>query len=148
MEKLFCSTTEFAETIEEIIKDGGCVPLVVTGSSMEPFLKDGRDIVWLRTCTKSDFKCGRILLFKREDGSMVLHRIRKVLRDDELLMNGDAQFWCEKTNKNQAVAVVSHIERSGKKISCDSFLYKTKSKVWHILKPLRPLIMRVQRRLK
>lgn len=142
MEKLVCSSAEFAEAFENTIKDGGCVPLVVTGSSMNPFLIDGRDTVWLRACTNADFKRGKILLFKRKDGSLVLHRIRKALPDGELLMNGDAQSWCEKIKRNQAVAVVSDIERDGIKKPCGS------KAVWHISKPLRPYIMRVWRKLK
>lgn len=147
MEKLICSSAEFTETIENTIKDGGCVPLIVSGNSMTPFLKDGGDIVWLRACTEADFKRGKILLFKRNDGMLVLHRIRKVLPDGELLMNGDAQSWCEKIKRNQAVAVVSDIECGGKRKSCDSLIYKIRNLIWHILKPVRPLLMRVWRRL-
>lgn len=141
MEKLICSSAEFAETIEKTINDGGSVPLVVTGSSMNPFLREGRDVVWLNACTESDFKKGKILLFKRKNGSFVLHRIRKVLPDDELLMNGDAQSWCEKINKRQAVAAVSEIERDGKKKACPS------NNLWQILKPIRPVIMRLWRKI-
>lgn len=142
MKKMICSSAEFAETFEKTIKDGGFVPLVVTGSSMMPFLKDGRDIVWLRVCNESDFKRGKVILFKRKDGALVLHRIRKVLPDNELLMNGDAQYWCEKIERNQALAAVSEIERDGQKKPCGA------NTVWHILKPVRPLLMRVWRKLK
>lgn len=147
MEKLICSSAEFAESFESTIKDGGCVPLVVSGNSMTPFLKDGRDIVWLRACNEADFKRGKILLFKRKDGALVLHRIRKVLPDNELLMNGDAQVWCEKINKTQVVAVVSDIECGGKRKSCNSLIYRIRNVIWHILKPVRPLIMSLWRKI-
>lgn len=145
MEKLIYSSAEFAEVIEETIKAGGCVPLVVTGNSMNPFLKDGRDTVWLKACTGSDYKRGKILLFRRTDGKIVMHRVRKVLHSGELVINGDAQYWCENIKKEQVIAVVSYIERNGKKKSCNSVIYKIRTEAWQILKPLRPYIFRVQR---
>ncbi len=142
MEKFICTTAEIAETLENTVKDGGCVPLAVTGSSMMPFLKEGRDVVWLRKCTEADFERGKILLFRRDNGAFILHRIREILPDNKLLMNGDAQYWCETINKSQVIAVVSEIERDGKKKPC------SRNFLWHILKPLRPYIFRIQRKIK
>lgn len=148
MEKLIYSSAEFAEIIEDTIKAGGSVPLVVTGHSMNPFLKDGKNTVWLKACEEVDFKRGKILLFRRTDGKIVLHRVRKVLSDGELVMNGDAQYWCENIKKEQAVAVVTYIEKNSKKKSCNSLVYKAVIEVWQLLKPLRPYIFRVQRKIK
>lgn len=141
MEKLNCLTAEIAETLEKTINDGGCVSLFVTGNSMNPFLKDGRDTVLLEKPAEKDFVRGRIILFRRESGALILHRIRKVLPDNKLLMNGDAQYWCETVDKSQAIAVVRKIFRDGKEIPCG------KNTLWHILKPLRPFIFRVQRKI-
>lgn len=142
MEKFICSTAEIADALETTINDGGCIPLVVTGNSMNPFLKDGRDTVILRKCTEADFKRGKILLFRRENGALILHRVRKVLPDNKLLMNGDAQYWCETVDKTQVIAVASEIERNGKTIPCKS------NTLWHVLKPLRSYIFRVWRKIR
>lgn len=148
MEKLICSPTEFVGIIEETISEGGKMPLVVTGNSMGPFLKDGRDIVWLEKCCETDFKKGKILLFRRSSGKIVLHRVLKISSDGTLVMNGDAQLWCETIKKDQVLAVAAHIETNGKKISCNSFTYIFRTAIWQFLKPLRPLIFRVYRKLK
>ena len=76
--------------VKAILSSDGVFPLTVTGSSMAPLLKDGRSTVLL---TK-DFvpKRGRILLFRRRDGSLILHRVRKI-DGNTLVMNGDAQDW-------------------------------------------------------
>ena len=115
MEKLIWTSAEFIGIIEDTVKKGSSMPLVVTGNSMEPFMKDGRDTVWLECCKDSDYKRGKILLFKREDEKIVLHRVRKVMPDDVLIMNGDAQYWCEEIKKEQALAVVTYIEKKRKK---------------------------------
>lgn len=148
MEKIIYSAAEFAEIIEDTIKSGGIVPLVVTGNSMRPFMKDGKNTVWLRACTEKDFKRGKILLFRRTDGAIVLHRIRKAEENGTLLMNGDAQYWCETIKKEQALAVVEFIETNGKKKSCNSLFYRFVIEIWQLLKPLRPYIFAIERRLK
>lgn len=139
---------EFAGIIEKTVSSGGTMPLVVTGNSMRPFMKDGRDTVWLEACKEKDCKRGKILLFRREDGKFVLHRVRKVKPGGILVMNGDAQYWCEEIKKEQALAVVTHIETNGKKQSCNSFTYRFKTEVWQILKPLRPYIFRILHKIK
>ncbi len=146
MENITLSSAQFAETFKDIIDEGGCVPLVVTGNSMLPFLSHGKDTVWLSVCKNENLKIGSILLFKREDGSLVLHRVNKILRQDKLEMNGDAQYWCETINREQIIAKVVYIEKNGKKISCDSLLYKIKVWLWQALKPLRPLIFNIRRK--
>lgn len=148
MEKLICTSAEFIKIIEDTVKNGGNMPLVVTGNSMKPFMVDGRDTVWLENCKDSDYKRGKILLFRREDGKIVLHRVRKVLPDGILVMNGDAQYWCEEIKKEQVLAVVTYIEKNGKKMSCNSLKYKIKIEVWQLLKPLRPLFFRTEHKIK
>lgn len=140
MEKMVCSSAVFADSFEKTIKDGGFVPVVVTGNSMNPFLVNGRDVVWLSACGEKDFKKGKILLFKQDDEKLVLHRLRKILPNEELLMNGDAQIFCEKIKKNQVIAVAVWVERQNKKRRCRS------RRVWQMLMPLRPYMMRLWRK--
>ncbi len=148
MEKFICSQELLEGIIEETVNSGGSMPLVVTGNSMRPFMRDGKHTVWLAACKESDFKRGKILLFRRENGRFVLHRVRKVKPDGVLVMNGDAQSWCEEIKKEQVVAVVTQIEIKGKKQSCNSLIYKMIIEVWQLLKPVRPYIFSVNRKIK
>ena len=143
MEKLTLSSAEATETIKSTVEDGGYFPLAVSGTSMRPFLIDGRDVVWLRACEQSDIKKGAILLFERKDKSLVLHRVRKVLPDGELLMNGDGQTWCEKITSSQVIAVVCEIERNGKKLRCDTPLDNIKNSLWRWAMPVRYYILKI-----
>ena len=148
MEKLICTSAEFIEIIEDAVKKGGSMPLVVTGDSMNPFMKDGRDTVWLEACKTSDYKRGKILLFRREDGKVVLHRVKKIFPDGILVMHGDAQYWCEEIKEEQVLAVVTFIERNEKKTSCNSLIYKIKIEFWQFFKSVRLLIYRVKQKIK
>ncbi len=145
MENITLSSAQFAEAFKDIINEGGCVPLIVTGNSMLPFLSHGKDTVWLSVCKNEDLKKGRVLLFEREDGSLVLHRVKKVLSQDKLEMNGDAQYWCEIIKREQVIAKVIYIEKNGKKIPCNSLSYKIKVWLWQALKPARPIMFKIRR---
>ncbi|MBQ8227502.1 MAG: S24/S26 family peptidase [Clostridia bacterium] len=143
MEKMIFSSYEITNSIKETIADGGHFPLEVTGTSMQPFLIQGRDVVWLCKCDVSEIKKGAILLFERKDRSLVLHRVREVLPNGELLMNGDAQTWCEKISCDQVIAVVNEIERNGKKIKCGTPADDFKILLWRGTKPVRYYILRI-----
>lgn len=147
MERIEFSTSEVTASLEEIISAGGHFTLCVSGSSMTPFLVHGRDSVRLIRCRQQDFKKGRILLFKRTSGELVLHRVKRVLSDGNLIMNGDAQVWCEQISPAQVIAAVSDVECNGKTISCSSVKYRTKIFLWQLLFPVRSQIFRVRNKL-
>ncbi len=142
MDKIVYSTAEISGVLQDVLENDGNVPIYVSGHSMTPFLNNGRDIVWLRACVPSDFKRGQVLLFKRKDGSLILHRIRKVLSDDRLLMNGDAQSWCEEIGNEQALAVAYEFIKNKKHISSDSFNFKVWNFFWYPTRAFRPILIR------
>ena len=145
MDKLIFPGKAIDSQLTEIISAGGRICLVVTGSSMRPFLKHGRDMVCLRAWEENDIKRGQILLFQRQDQSLVLHRIRKCLPEGKLLMNGDAQAWCETISLNQVVAVVSSIERKGQYLSCDHIWFCFWNWLWYPTRPIRPILFKLWR---
>ena len=53
-----------ADSLVDILASGGVFPLVVTGSSMSPYLKHGRDTV--RLIKPDSLKKGKILFFRRK----------------------------------------------------------------------------------
>ncbi|MBE6569645.1 MAG: peptidase S24 [Ruminococcaceae bacterium] len=124
-----------------LLDDGVQIPLLVTGSSMLPFLRDGRDTVLLQKADK--LKRGQILFFRRANGMFILHRIRKIWPDGRILVNGDAQNWCEVVMPFQAAAVVRGIVRDGKVKNPDGFLLRLRDALWYPTRPVRPFIFRV-----
>ena len=145
MDKLIFSGKAVDSQLTEIISAGGRICLVVTGSSMTPFLKHGRDVVYLRAWEEKDCKRGQILLFQRPNNSLVLHRIRKILPDGTLLMNGDAQAWCETISRDQVIAIVSSVERKGRHISCSSLWFWLWNWLWYPTRPVRPILFKLWR---
>ena len=118
------------------------LPLVVSGSSMTPFLVPGRDTVFLARLQES-VKRGQILLYQRDSGAYILHRVYKV-RQNTFTMVGDAQTSLEPgIRPDQVIAVVTKVNRNGKMQSHGCFWWEFFEKIWIRMVPLRPMMRSV-----
>lgn len=127
-----------------ILESGGEVPLRVTGTSMVPFLRHQRDTVYLRSPALCPPRTGDILFFRRQDGTWVLHRLFRPLRDGRLLINGDAQTWFETIRPDQIAGVVVKLRRDGGPVRPARrrgalALWR----LWRALLPVRPTLLRL-----
>ena len=154
---------ELSPVLEACLEQGQEVVLTVTGNSMAPFLRHGRDrVVLVKAADPAALQPGDIPLFRRTNGRFVLHRI--VERDDgeyryrwhnkeilptahvgggiEYTLLGDAQVQREpRIRPEQVVAVAKAFWIKGKLWECDSPRYRRRVRRWHRLLPLRePLI--------
>lgn len=112
------------------------LPLVITGNSMSPFLIHGRDTVYLSRLTRP-VRRGDMLLYRRENGSYVLHRVYRAL-PESLTMIGDAQTVLEPgIRREQVIAIVTRVERKGKQLGPGSFWWGFFEKIWIRIIPLR-----------
>ena len=115
------------------------LPLIVSGRSMTPFLVPGRDTVYLSRLERP-VQRGDILLYQRDSGQYVLHRVWKVEKDGSFTMVGDAQTELEPgIRENQIIAIVTSVVRKGKPMAPGGFWWEFFEKVWIRMVPLRPL---------
>ena len=142
------SSEQLLPLLKDITENNGIFPLTVTGTSMTPTLYSERDIVNLVSPKNRIPKKYDIVLFVRNDGKVILHRIIKILPDNRFLINGDSQTWTEIICQTQIVAVAQSFIRNQKHISCNSFTMKLYSRVWCLFRPLRPLFFRLSSFLK
>lgn len=114
------SLTQLLPIIREVLAMGGEFVLHPGGISMLPTLKEGRDTVTLFPFTAPPRR-GDILLYRRESGGFVLHRVVKVAKDGSLWMRGDNQYAIEKgILPSQVIGIVKRYERAGKTVFVDS----------------------------
>ena len=124
------------------------LPLIVSGSSMTPFLVGGRDTVYLSRLERPAQR-GDILLYQRTSGQYVLHRVWKVEGDGAFTMVGDAQTELEAgIRADQIIAVVTSVVRKGKRMGPGSFWWEFFEKIWIRMVPLRPFFWKVYSRLR
>ncbi len=93
------------------LEEGGRANLTVTGFSMHPLLRSRRDSVVLVPAGKQ--KKGDIILYRRESGQFVLHRIIRIEKDT-YICSGDNQAMREPVTQEQILAVVDGFTRKGK----------------------------------
>ena len=88
-----------------VLESGGTFTLKPRGNSMRPTIIPGRDSVSLvrpaGTASLHD-----ILLYQRQDGSFVLHRVAAVEKDGTYTMCGDYQVTLERGVRHQDVVGV------------------------------------------
>jgi hypothetical protein len=112
---------EILPLVEEQVKVGGYFYLIPKGVSMLPTIKGDVDTVTLEA--PDSLKSGDIVLYKRENGQVVLHRIVKII-GDELTLCGDAQMDFELGIKaDDVVARVREIKKGERIIERGSFAF-------------------------
>ncbi len=123
-------------TIEERLITDGYVVTVLGGSSMRPFMTERIDPVVIQRCESAPKK-GQVILYRRDDGVLVLHRILRVLPDG-FLTRGDACVRGEYTIKPQQVlGVMLSYEHHGRHIDCASRGYRFRCFAWKLAYPVR-----------
>lgn len=121
--------------------EGKQASLLVTGTSMVPFLRNEKDWVLLSPVA-GEPRVGKILLFRMGE-RLVLHRLRSK-KQDRYIMNGDGQSKLEIICPEQVEAVVTGVVRhSGRTICCDGFLWKLLTVLWWPTRPVRALLLRI-----
>ena len=132
------------EEYRQLLKDENitALPLVISGNSMSPFLVHGRDTVYLSRLDRPAKK-GDVLLYKRESGSYILHRVYKVEKDSYTMV-GDAQTQLEQgIRQDQIIAIMTSALRKGKLQKKGSFWWEFFEKLWIRIIPLRPIITKI-----
>lgn len=135
------------EPLLALLEETAAVPLVISGGSMTPFLVHGRDTVFLSKVVDNP-KRGDMLLYRRRDGSYVLHRVYRT-EGECCTMLGDAQTMPEPgICRDQILAKVTAVRRKGKLLRNNSLLWQFFEKIWIRVVPLRPTLTRVYMRMK
>lgn len=138
----YVDTREYISMLRELINEGREVNLIVTGSSMSPFLIHGRDTVYLRK-PDHELKRGDIVFYERDDGHFVLHRILKVNDNDTYDIIGDNQDVIEEgVRRNQIFAYVFKVIRKGKITEPGSFWWDFFAGPWTEMIPARRTVSR------
>ena len=130
--------------IERSIKELGYAVVPITGTSMLPLLKGGRDLVELEACSQERLKKGNVVLYKKNDGTLVLHRIIKTENGEFFTVLGDHQFKnAERVNKNQIIAVACGFFIKGRYVTEKTRWYRMYKKIWLCNLNVRRIILAV-----
>lgn len=134
-------TAALLEEYRALVQQVDMVPLVVSGSSMTPFLVHGRDTVYISKVDRP-LRRGDMVLYQRAGGAYILHRICRV-RDGAFDLVGDAQTAIEcGIRQEQIFAVVRAVKRKGRMQQPGCFWWTFFETFWVRVIPLRPALLR------
>ena len=133
---------EKKQTIENVLKKKGKLIYNFHGISMRPMLCQENGILVLRR-KEPDERCRKndVVLFKRDNGQYVLHRILKV-REKDYWIVGDNCYSGENIREEQVLGVLTNFTRKGRSFSVENRWYKLYVWLWCDPWPLRMWIGR------
>ena len=118
--------------IEQCLKDMGFAVVPISGTSMWPLLKEGKSQVQLVSGRTKQLKKGDIVLYRRKDGTLVLHRIIKIVKKNTYLVCGDHQWKLEEQiREDQILAAVQGFFINGRYIDEKTWWYRLYKKIWN-----------------
>lgn len=122
-------TQEYMEMIRALLEDGQEVSMIVTGNSMRPFLKHGRDKICMKKIDRK-LRKGDIVFYRRENGQYVMHRILKC-GDQSYTLLGDGQIVPESgIRQEQIFARITKVQVRGKWIGSENFRWRFFEHIW------------------
>ncbi len=138
----FVDTREYVSVLRELTEEGKEVSLIISGSSMSPFLIHQRDYIYFKKPDR-ELKKGDMVFYQRDSGQFVMHRIWKV-RPDGYYIVGDAQTVIEgPVRRDQIFALITKVQRKGKWLEPGDFWWEFFEHIWIHMIPIRRKIMKI-----
>lgn len=132
--------------MRKVLAEGGVFPFYPKGTSMEPTIHQGTDQVHLKALPEK-LKKYQIILYKRDSGAFVLHRIVRVGMDS-VTMRGDNQFYTEAgIRRDQMIGMVCGLKTPKGDIDTESNSFWLKSAIWVESAGVRRILLAVRRRI-
>lgn len=123
--------------IQKLLEQGETLQIRPKGYSMYPMLVPNRDAVIIKRAELETLKRGDVVLYQRNEGILVLHRIWNICQEGVFLV-GDNQVTIEgPLRKEQIKGILIAFIRNGKTITVKNPCYILYSTVWLKLRPMR-----------
>jgi hypothetical protein len=121
--------------IRSSLAEGKCVTIGPKGTSMLPLIRQGTDYVELSPLPEK-LKKYDLPLYRRPDGTFVLHRIIKA--GTTYTCMGDNQFVPEPgLRQDQMIALVTAFWRGKRRHTTHWWVYRLYCRLWHFSRPVR-----------
>ena len=117
--------------LEEILKEQGKLVLMAEGNSMMPCIRPKKDVLILEP-VKEKVCRHQVILYRRENGAYVLHRVMENSDHNSYVLCGDNQYRKEYgVQPEQILAALTGFYRGNQYIDCEkNKKYKQYVKLW------------------
>lgn len=135
--------------IEALLKDGHTVQLTPQGTSMYPMFADAHDQAVIAPLGGRTVRRGDVVLYRRSDGRLVLHRVSRRTAEGCYDMVGDNQSEIERSvQPQQLLGVLVAWQRRGRMRSVKNIGYRMAAGLWLWMLPFRAPIHRMLARVR
>ena len=128
-------------TFEDELHRHGRIVFPNKGTSMLPLLRENRDLMVIERRPEGRLHKYDAVLFKRPNGTYVLHRIL-VVRPDGYLITGDHGWTREFVPEHAVIGILRAVVRDGKTISVTDRGYLLYVHLWCDFFPIRAALLR------
>lgn len=136
----YVDTREYVSVLRELVEQGREVSLIISGSSMSPFLIHERDVICFKKPDR-ELRRGDMVFYQRDSGQFVMHRILRV-KPEGFYIIGDAQTEIEgPVRREQIFALITKVKRKEKWLEPGDFWWEFFAKVWLRMIPVRRAVM-------
>lgn len=122
---------------EQLLAENGFYAATVHGHSMEPLLFEHRDVVYIEPTTT--YKPWDVVLFRRTDGQLVLHRLIRC-KNGVFWLCGDNDLKAESVDPKQMLGVMTAFSRNGQTVRVTSRRYRLYSRIWNFSLPTKRVL--------
>lgn len=141
--RLQVSNGEFFSEVESMLQQGRCVRIPVKGTSMIPFIVEGRDEV--EAGPVSGELRRRDIVLARTDRGIVMHRIYRISgsgTEAEFTLMGDGNLYMTETCPAcDIIGRANAIFRRGRRVDTDGRCERLKARIWMSLRPVRRFLI-------
>ncbi len=133
---------------EKMLKEGKTIQIRPTGYSMYPLIYPDRDEVVLAPIRGRKLKWGDVVIFRRKDGLLILHRIFKIRKQGYYIIGDNSPYVDGPINIEDICGIMTGFYHKGHYYSEKNVLYKASAYIWLILRPVRGVISKAAHGLK
>lgn len=143
MQKRIVDIDTYMPVLQDLLAQGKEVSIVITGSSMSPFLIHERDEI-LISPPNGSWKTGDMAFFQRKNGQYIMHRICRVTPEGDCFLVGDAQTVIEGPIEPARIfGKITRVKRKGKWIGPGNLWWEFFEHIWLWVIPVRPMIRKL-----
>lgn len=135
------------KSLEAHIASEGIHLTTARGQSMLPYLRNN-DLVTIESINQLEaLKEGDIVLYRRKNKVLVLHRIFQK-KEGQLILNGDSQTYFESILPEQVIGILTSFQRKGHRYFVDSWSHQLYQMLWIRPYRWRFFLLKVMRKIK
>lgn len=137
--------SEACKVFGEQLKQGKCIAFTIKGSSMYPLFMHDKTEVLLVGTDKRPVRVNEIVLYARENGSAVLHRIVEKRKDGYVTLGDNGYRKEYPVLPSQIIGVVESFKIGRVCVHCSGIPYKIFVGFWNFVYPARQAFHLVSR---